>query len=218
MENSKSSNSQPQGGQNGEGEAQSETEERDAEQVVKEEIGLDPDEQPDAFEAAVEREKKHQENLGTAIRQKIKYREQVKSRGEGQDEPDQGDSQPSTNQGNNPDIEKLVEQKMSEQKMKEMDLPEEAEQEARELAQLRDIPVDEAAQSDIVQQKAEEVKRRERAKEASPNSSSKGSPAPSFDPSKPLKRENYDFDSEEGVKKWRKHKAKRKKYLEKQNE
>lgn len=217
MENSKNNDPQSQGGQNGEGETQSETE-KDVEKVVKEEIGLDPEEQPEAFEAAVEREKKHRENLGTAIRQKKNWREKAKSRGKGQGDSDQGDSQPSTNQGDDSDVEELVEQKMAERRMKDMDLPEEAEQEARELAQLRDIPVDEAAQTDIVQQKAEKIKRKERAKQASPNASKKGSSAPSFDPSEPLKREKYDFDTEEGVEKWREHKRKRKEYLKKQNE
>lgn len=204
MENSNEDTQEP----NGEG--QNETDEELREKVI-EEMDLDPEEHEEIVDKMVEREKQYRENLGTAIRQKKNWREKAKSKSQ-KDQSGQGDSPSNTNQGNTPDVESLVEQKLEERELESMDLPDEVKKEVKEMAQFKGISVREASKLDYIQQRKEEVERKKRAEKATPSRNNKGKPTSNFDPSKPLRKEDFDFDTEEGVKAWKEAKAARKRW------
>ena len=214
MGNTQNKDSSPQGGQKGE-EGANETEEEIRESVI-DKLELDPDEHEDIIERAVEREKEHKENLGTAIRQKKSWRARAKS--QGKDQSGQGDT-PSTNQGDNQNLDKMLEKKLNEkleeQKLSNMNLPDKVEEEVRDLASVKGISMSEAAEHDYIKNLKESVEREERVKNASPSGSKKGrSRNASKDFSKPLNPDDYDLDTDEGRKAWKEDRAKREEYIE----
>lgn len=203
--------SQAQGNQNGEAGA-TETDEEIREEVI-DELGLDPEQHEDVIDRAVEREKQHRDNLGKAIKQKIKYREQAKSQdNNNKDQSGQGDTQSGTNQGDTPDVEQLVEQKLEERQLESMNLPDKVKQEVKDLAQFKGISVEKAAKHDYIQNMKEEIERKERVKKATPKRKNKGSYTSKVDPSKPINPADYDMDTEEGVKAYQEAREARKKW------
>lgn len=196
--------------QNPNGQGQQETDEEIREKVI-DEFGVDPDENDDLVEKLVEREKQHKEQLGKAIQQKIKYRKKAKSQSQ-EDQDDQGDTRSNTNQGDTPDVEQLVEQKLQQRELENMDLPDKVKKEVKDLAQFKSISVREAANHDYIQDMKERIEREERATKATPKRNGKAKPAGKTDPSQAPDPANYDFDSEDGRKAWDQAKAAHKKW------
>ena len=200
-------------------EAQQEVKDDDLRESIVEDFGLDPEEDQEMIDKIVEREKSHREKLSGAIKQKINWREKAQNAsGEPEDTPGKGDS-PDDKDGE-PDIDKLVDQKLAERfeqrELDSLDLQDELKEEVKDLAKLKGISVREAAQLPYILSKKEEAEREERIKKATPKRSKKGSHAPSYDPAKPLNPDDFDFDTDEGVEAWQEAKKARAKHLAQQ--
>jgi hypothetical protein len=197
-----------------EDETQQEVTDNDLREKVTEDFGLDPELDDDLISKLVEREKSHHERLSGAIKQKISWREKAKKTSE-QFQDKSGKDKESDNNGET-DIDKLVEQKIAERmearELNSLDYPDNLKDEVKDLAKLKGISVGEAAKLPYILSRKEEVEREERVKKATPKRSKKGSYTPSYDPAKPLNPEDFDFDSEEGIKAWQEAKKARSKY------
>lgn len=204
--------------QKAEEEATKEVNEDELRDKLAEEMGVDPDEDSDLLDKLVEREKSHRERLSGAIKQKRSWREKAQKTSENsKDNPEKGN----THKQEGPDIEKLLEQKLNERlearELESLSLADELKTEIKDLAKLKGISIREAAQLPYIQSRKEEVEREERIKNASPKRSNKGSYMSSFDPSKPLNPDDYDFSTDEGRKAWSEAKAARRKYQQDNN-
>ena len=198
--------------QKAEQEALAEVKNEELRDKIAEDMDLDPDDDADLLDKLVEREKAHREKLSGAIKQKIKYRETAqKLPKQPTGTPEEGKSQEG-----NPDIDKIVDQKLNERlearELEELPLSDELKAEVKDLAKLKGISVREAAKLPYILNRKEEVEKEERITAASPKRSNKGSYAPSYDPSKPLSPADFDFNTEEGRKAWNEAKAARREY------
>ena len=199
--------------QKAEEEAQQEVKDEELKETLSKEFELDPEMDEEFLDKLVEREKAHREKLSGAIRQKISWREKAQTSEEPEDTPGKGKKPV---EGGEPDIDKLVDQKLAERfearELESLDLKDELKEEVKDLAKLKGIPVREAAKHPYILSRKEEVEREERVKKATPRRSKKGSVAPSYDPAKPLNPEDFDFDSKEGVEAWQEAKKARAKH------
>lgn len=202
--------------QKAEEEATKEVNEDELREKLADDLGVDPDDddQKELLDKLVEREKSHREKLSGAIKQKITWREKAKkTSADPKDTPKAGDT---PDKEEKPDIDKLVDQKLNERleakELEALDLSDELKEEVRDLAKLKGISVREAAQLPYILNRKEEAEKEERIKNATPKRSNKGSYAQAVDPSKPLNPEDFDFNSEEGVKAWNDAKAARVKH------
>lgn len=198
--------------QKAEAEISKEVNEDEIRERLAEELGVDPDEQSDLLEKLVEREKSYHERLSGAIKQKINWRTKAQA-----SEKTQSKSVESKSRSEElPDIEEVVERKLAERlearELESLNLSDDLKTEVKDLAKLKGISVREAAQLPYIKSRVEEVEREERVKAATPKRSNKGSYATSFDPSKPLDPEDFDFNSEEGIKAWKEARAARAKH------
>jgi hypothetical protein len=201
--------------QNAEEEATREVDDNELREDLAEKMGIDPDEQSELLDKIVEREKANRERLSGAIKQKISWRDKAQERltEKPKDNPKEGDN-PKTQEV--PDIDKLVDQKLTERwearELESLELSDELKDEVKDLAKLKGISVREAAQHPYILQRKEEAEKEERIRNATPKRSKKGTHVPDYDPSKPLNPEDFDFNSEEGVKAWKEAKAAREKW------
>ena len=198
--------------QKAEAEISKEVNEDEIRERLAEVLGVDPDEQSDLLEKLVEREKSYHERLSGAIKQKINWRTKAQA-----SEKTQSKSVESKSRSEElPDIEEVVERKLAERlearELESLNLSDDLKTEVKDLAKLKGISVREAAQLPYIKSRVEEVEREERVKAAIPKRSNKGSYATSFDPSKPLDPEDFDFNSEEGIKAWKEARAARAKH------
>lgn len=204
--------------QKAEEEAQKEVKDDELREQLSESLGIDAEdeENEELLDKLVEREKSQREMLSGAIKQKINWREKAqKASKEPEDTPGKGDS-PNDKKGGEPDIDKLVDQKLNERfearELDSLELTDELKEEVKELAKLKGISVREAAKLPYILSRKEEVEQEERLKKATPKRTKKGSYAPSYDPAKPLNPDDFNFDTKEGVKAWQEAKAARAKY------
>ena len=200
--------------QKAEEEAQQEVKDDELKETLAKEFELDPETDEEFLEKLVEREKSHRERLSGAIKQKITWREKAqKASGEPEDTPGKGKK---PDEGGELDINKLVDQKLDERlerrELESLNLADELKEEVKELAKLKGISVREAAKLPYILSRKEEVEREERIKKATPKRTKKGSFVPDYDPAKSLNPEDFDFDTEEGVKAWKEAKKARDKY------
>jgi len=195
-------------------ETQKEVKDDELKETLAKEFELDPEIDEEFLNKLVEREKAHHERLSGAIKQKISWREKFqKASEEPKDTPGKG-KKPDEDGG--PDIDKLIDQRLAERfearELEALGLTDELKEEVKELAKLKGIPVREAAKLPYILSRKEEVEREERIKRATPKRTKKGSYTLSYDPAKPLNPDDFDFDSEEGVKAWQEAKRARDKY------
>ncbi len=180
-------------------------------------FGLDPDTDADLLDKLVEDKKADHQRLSGAIKQKIGYREKLKGSQPKQPE-DSGKGQSQTKQQEN--IDELVSKKVAEQlearDLKELNLAEELQSEIKDLAKLKGITVKEAAQLPYIKSRIEEVKEAQRVLDATPQRKGRGSYQTSYDPSKPLRYEDYDLNTKEGREAWNNAKAAKQKYQQEQ--
>lgn len=179
---------------------------------LAEEFGFDPESDADKLDKLVERERQHNEKLSGAIKQKINWRKRAESKATSNSQ-DKGKSQ---NDGADIDakVDQRVHQILEQRELKSLELPEEVERETVDLATLKGISVREAAEHPYIKQMLEEHKRKQRVLNATPTRKGRANYQPSFDPSKPLNPQDYDFSSDEGVQAWNDAKAARNKWLE----
>jgi len=206
--------------QNAEAEAQKEVGEDELRESLADELELDPNEDNEFLDKLVEREKSQREMLSGAIKQKIRWREKAKKASEEPEDTPREGEKPSKN-GDPENIDKLIEQKLEErlerQTLQSLNLPDELKAEVKDLAKVKGISVGEAAKLPYIQSRKKEVEREQRVKDATPKRSRKGSKLPKYDPAKPLNPDDFNFDSEEGVKAWQEAKEARRKYEAKNN-
>ena len=213
-ENNKNLESVSEEEKNLEVEAQKEVKEDELKESLAKEFELDPETDEEFLNKLVEREKANRERLSGAIKQKITWREKAqKTSEEPKDTP--GKDKESDKDGES-DIDKLVDQKLAERfearELESLELTDELKEEVKELAKLKGISVREAAKLPYILSRKEEVEREERINNATPKRSKKGSFVPSYDPAKPLNPDDFDFDTEEGVKAWQEAKKAREKH------
>jgi len=196
-------------------EVQKEVNDDELRETLAKEFDLDPEVDEDFLEKLIAREKSHREKLSGAIKQKINWRERaIKTSANPKETP---------GKGNNPDdgeldFDKLIDQKLAERleerELESLNLTDDLKSEVKDLAKIKGISVREAAKLPYIQSRIEEVEREERLKQATPKRSKRGSYAPSYDPAKPLNPDDFDFDTEEGVKAWQEARKARDKYLQ----
>lgn len=196
-------------------ETQKEVGDDELKETLAKEFDLDPELDEEFLNKLVEREKAHREMLSGAIKQKINWREKaLKASREPNDFLGKGKN---PNEDGEPDIEKLIDQKLAERlearELDALELPDELKEEVKQLAKLKGISVREAANLPYILSRREEVEQEERLKKAIPKRTNRGSYTPSYDPAKPLNPDDFDFDTEEGVKAWQEAKRAREKYL-----
>lgn len=196
-------------------EAQQEVKEEELKAKIAEDLGIDPDEEPDLFNKIFEREKLNREKLSGAIKQKINWRTKaqtsVKSDDKDKDKPkDGGDKKVLTEE----DFDRKLEERMAERDLKEMNLPEDIETEVRDLAKAKNISVREAAKLPYIVARLDEVKKQEKIDSASPKRSGNGAYKISdLDLSKPLNPADFDLNTDEGRKAWKEARTARDKFL-----
>ena len=200
--------------QKAEEEAQQEVKDDELKETLAKEFELDPETDEEFLNKLVEREKSQRERLSGAIKQKISWREKAqKASGEPKDTPGKGDT---PKDGGEPDIDKLVDQKLAERfdarELETLELTDELKEEVKDLAKLKGISVREAAKLPYILSRKEEVEQEERIKKATPKRSKKGSFVSNYDPAKPLNPEDFDFDTKEGIEAWKEAKKARAKY------
>lgn len=170
---------------------------------LAEDLGLDPEDESQAeiLEKAFQRETKQRRLTAKAIQQKQKYRTELEGFKQKGDKPKVND-QP---KGDEEDFDKRVEKTalriLEQRELKTLNLGEDLEEEVKKLAELRNIPVIEAAKDPYIQFRKQEIEREARIKAATPSGKSKGKTV-NLDPSKPPNRSNYTPD-EEGSKAYR---------------
>lgn len=204
--------------QKAEEEIQKEVNEDELREKLAEDFGLDPEDedQKELLNKIVEREKSHREKLSGAIKQKISWRDKAKTSEKPKDKPEEG-KDPNKKEETPADPYEVARQVFQEEQdkkdLKELNLPDDLQDEVKNLAKLKGISIREAAQLPYILSRKEEIEKEERIKNAIPKRSNKGSYATSVDPSKPLNPENYDFNTPEGVKAWKEDKAARERFL-----
>jgi len=200
--------------QKAEEEAQQEVKDDELKETLAKDFELDPETDEEFLKKLVEREKSHRERLSGAIKQKITWRGKAqKTSEEPEGTPGKGKK---PDEGGEPDLDKLVDQKLDERletrEIESLDLTDELKEEVKDLAKLKGISVREAAKLPYILSRKEEVDREERIKKATPKRTKKGSFVLDYDPAKPLNPDDFDFDSKEGVKAWKEAKRAREKH------
>lgn len=185
-------------------ESQKEVTEDELKETLAEDLGLDPETDEEVLTKIVEREKEHHERLSGAIKQKINWREKAQKASENPKDTPGKDKE--SNEDGEPDIDKLVDQKLNERlearELETLDLSDELKEEVKDLAKLKGISVRDAAQLPYILNRKEEIEKEERLKKATPKRSKGGTYTSNIDPTKPLNPEDFDFDSEDGIKAW----------------
>ena len=202
--------------QNDETEAQNEVTLDDLKSELAEELGLDPSLEEDAaiLEKVAQREHKTRGKLNTAIKQKISWRDRAESKFDKADSESDGKS---PNKGDSLDVDSLVDQKLQqkldERDLKTLNLPDNIEQEVRDLAQLKGISVREASEHPYIANLKEQHAKELRIKNATPKRTKKGTYSVNIDPSKALNPSDFDFNTPEGVAQWKEAKRQRADFL-----
>jgi len=131
---------------------------------VIDKYGLDELEQSDLIESLVKDKLVEKKKLTTAIGQKIKYREQLKSKEEKKPE-EKPQSQP--NSFSKEDIMKEVEEKIAKKELESLNLSDELKSEVEKYAKMNDVSYKAALDTPYIKFRKEEIEGKARAEEAS---------------------------------------------------
>lgn len=177
---------------------------------IAEELGIDPEEEKDLLEKLVKKELAHRHNLKKAVGQKISYREKLKSsQPKAKETPEPG----KPHKAEQPNVDEIVDRKLQERldtrDLESLDLSEEITAEIKDLAKLKGISVREAAKHPYIQSMKEEAERKARIEAAIPKRKGGGTYKETYDPSKPLDPDDFDFSTPEGRQSWNDAKAAR---------
>lgn len=168
---------------------------------IAEEMGIDPDTEADLLDKVVEREKTNRERLSKAIKQKIKFRDQLKPSDKSKsDKSDKGESQ-------TPNISELVATQVAEQleqrDLASLQLADELKEEIKDLAKLKKISIKDASELPYIKSRKETMEREQKIINASPKRKGGGTHTPTYDVTKGAPSpEDFDLNSPEGRKDW----------------
>lgn len=186
-------------------------------------LGIDSEseENQQLLERLIEREKANHERLSVAIQQKIKYRELANAKDTSANLKDIPKDKKSNIDSADKGIELIraeIWNELEKRDLKSLGLPEEIEQEVKDLARVRNISVREASEQPYIKFRIDDLKREKSLLEATTKRSKKGEIRISdIDFSKPLDYE--DFKDESGkfdTEKWDKAKAAKERFLSRQ--
>lgn len=200
-------------------EATKEVNEDEIRDKLADDLGIDPEDDSDLLDKLVAREKAQREKLSGAIKQKISWREKAQkgTSEKSKENPEKGKSpQKETPEDPYEVARKVFKEELDNQALEQLDLPDDLKAEVKDLAKLKGISVREAARLPYIQNRKTEIEREERINNATPKRSNKGNYTPSYDPSKPLNRDDFDFSTEEGRQAWKDAKAARRKHQQQQ--
>lgn len=198
-----------------EAEALAEVKEEELKSKIAEDLGLDPEDEPDLVDKLYKRELAQREKLSGAIKQKISWREKASKQtsSKPKDTPSEGKSQTEGKLLTAEDIDKILDEREAKRDLERLNLPEEIENEVKDLAKVKGISVREAAKLPYIVNAIEEAEKAKRISSASPKRKSRGNYANvDVDPSKPLDPKDFALDTEEGQKAWAAAKAARRRY------
>lgn len=202
--------------QKAEEEAKKEVNNDELRSKLAEDFELDLEEDSELLGKLVEREKTHHEKLSGAIKQKINWREVAqknqKTSEKPKDKPEEDNTKPKETPLTDEAIDKKLDARFEDMELNSLNLSDELKSEVKDLAKLKGISIGEAAKHPYILSMKEKEEREARIKAATPKRTSRGSYATSTDPAKPLRHEDFDFTTDEGVKAWREAKAAREKY------
>jgi len=190
-----------------------EVKEEEVREKIAKELDIDPDNEGELLDKIVKRNLDQRKKLSKSIKQKIAWREKATTKKPGDKKP-KGGKEPKEEK---PDVSKLINDNVNEalekRDLESLNLSEEIETEVKDLAKIKGISVREAAKTNYIQSRIEEVKKEERIKSATPKRSNKGAyKTDSYDPSEPLNPDDFNLETKEGRKAWEAaKKAKRKK-------
>lgn len=200
-------------------ESQQEVNDEELRAKVAEDLGIDPEneENQELLDKLVDREKSNHEKLSGAIKQKISWREKYQKASANPKDTPGKDNKSTKEQGGTESQDEVIRRVLREERDREtlesLDYPDDLKDEIKDFAKVKGIPIKEAVNLPYIQSRVEEIKKEERLKAATPTRSKGGTYKASVDPSKPLNPEDFDFDSEEGVKAWQEAKRARERYI-----
>ncbi len=202
--------------QNAEKEELEEVKDEEIKAKLAEETGLDPETDAELLEKLVAREKTRREKFAKLIKQKRSWREKAQAASPKAPETPKPGESPKPGQ-ETPNVDELVDKKLTERleqrDLEALDLADDLKQEVKDLAKLKGISVKAAAQLPYIKTRIEEAERAKRIENATPKrSGGRGSYQSSYDPSQQLRREDFDFSTEDGRKAWEDAKVARRKY------
>jgi len=167
---------------------------------IAEEMGIDPDTEPDLLDKIVQREKKSRTMLSGAIKQKRNWRDRAENKFK--DSSDKTDGGESTKTGDPKDIDAIVNARFEARDLKDLALPEEIENEVKDLAKVKGISIKEAAQLPYIAAMRKDFEEDTRMKNATPTRTKRGSYSSSFDSSKMPDPKDFPFNSPEDIERW----------------
>jgi hypothetical protein len=175
-----------------------EVDENELREKIAEDLGIDPEEQSDLLDKAVQREVEHHNKLSAAIGQKIKFRKALKSK----------TSDPKPKAKETEDAKTTVREQvlsvLEEERLNDMDVPEELKKDIQKIAKLEGISVKKASKDPYIIHKKEELEEAAKVQKATISRKNKGDPI-KFEKGK---IPDFDVSTKEGQKKWEKWKQK----------
>lgn len=198
-----------------EAEALAEVKDDELKTKIAEELGIDPEDEPELLEKAVKMKKADLERTSKAIKQKIGWREKAtkKTSQKPKSNSEEGESQQKGNALTEDDLNRLLDEREAKRDLENLNLPDEIKSEVKDLAKVKGISVREAAKLPYIESRIQEVEKAKRIESATPKRKGKGSYSNiDVDPSKPLNPNDFALDTEEGQKAWNEAKAARRKY------
>lgn len=186
------------------------TSEDEIREKIAEDLGIDPEEESDLLDKLVKREQSHHEKLSKAIKQKITIREKLKtSESKPKEKSEAGKTQTKTEESNDEIIDRKLQERLDARDLEALELSDEVKAEVKDLAKLKGISVREAAKKPYITSLIEEEEKKAKIEAATPTRKSRGSYQKNIDPSKPLDPNDFDLDTDEGIKAWREARAAR---------
>ena|SRR3990167_6137159 len=203
-----------------EAEALAEVKDEELRIKVAEDLGIDPEDEPELLDKVVKRELAQREKLSGAIKQKISWREKATKKiisTKPQDTSVEGESQNEGKPLTVAELDKLLEEREAKRDLESLDLPEELEAEVKDFAKVKGISVREAVKLPYIVNAIGEAEKAKRINAATPKRKSRGNYSTTdIDPSKPLNPDDFALDTEEGQKAWAEAKAAKRQYESKQ--
>ena len=205
---------------NSEAEALAEVKDEELKSKIAEDLGINPEDEPELIDKLVKRELSQREKLSGAIKQKISWREKAtkKTTDENpEDTPGEGESQTEGKPLTAEELDIKLDEREAKRDLESLGLPEEIETEVKDLAKVKGISVREAAKLPYIVSTIEEAEKAKLIESATPKRKGKGNYASiKIDPSKPLDPDDFALDTKEGRKAWKNAKAARREYEKKQ--
>lgn len=195
-------------------EALAEVQDEDLKNKLADDLGIDPEDEPDLFDKLLKRELDNRKRLSTAIKQKKSWREKATkgTSSNPQNNPAEGQSQterPLTVA----ELDKLLSEREAKKELASLNLPDDIKADVEAVAKVRGISIGEAAKLPYIVSAIEEAERVKRIESATPRRTSRGNySSNSVDPSKPLNPSDFKLDTPEGQKAWAEAKAARRQY------